>query len=220
MKESRAASVPALVESGAGREVRRERAEETKARIRKVAIELFAAKGYGSTTTDHIAAGAHVGKGTVFYSFGSKAELYTHILSAIADEFTEGIIRARADLTGFDALDAIGYEILTIADANPAAGQILLVELLRADQRWVETLTEARAQIIAPIARTLHQTYQQRKEAGGETGPGTAEHFEIVAQAFVIALGYAGVDHACRGGEIPLGAIYASLSGAVSGLRP
>ncbi|GEM_PF-2605007 len=57
------------------------RANETRARIAEVALDLFVRQGYAETTIDQIAAAAHVGRRTVFRHFASKeAMLFDHLV--------------------------------------------------------------------------------------------------------------------------------------------
>ena len=61
---------------------RRERSRRTRARIVQAASELFVDDGYVATTIDAIAERAEVATQTVYYVFGTKADILTAVLEA------------------------------------------------------------------------------------------------------------------------------------------
>ncbi len=61
---------------------RRQRAQETRARVLAAAGELFLARGYRATTTAAIARAARVSEASVFIAFGSKAALLVAVVGA------------------------------------------------------------------------------------------------------------------------------------------
>jgi AcrR family transcriptional regulator len=69
---------------------RRRDPEAKVARLMASARELFAARGYGATTTADVARHARVSEGMVFHHFGSKAGL----LEAVAADYGRGLARA------------------------------------------------------------------------------------------------------------------------------
>ncbi len=52
------------------------RTERTKQKILEAAARLLAEKGYGATSLDDVAVAAGVSKGTIYYNFTSKEEIY------------------------------------------------------------------------------------------------------------------------------------------------
>lgn len=74
--------------------VRDRRARETRARIAKVALELFESRGFTQTTIDQIADAAGVGRRTVFRHFATKeAILFDHL--AVRRDFALRRLRER-----------------------------------------------------------------------------------------------------------------------------
>lgn len=63
---------------------------ETRARIRRVAARLFAARGEAGTSMRQVARGARVTIGTVHHHFGDKAGLYRACVDAMYEEFEAG----------------------------------------------------------------------------------------------------------------------------------
>jgi len=64
---------------------RRKQPEERKARILKAAEEFFSRDGFQSTTVDRIAERAGQAKGSIYYYFHSKGDLYLTILLNVSD---------------------------------------------------------------------------------------------------------------------------------------
>ena len=56
------------------------RRQATKAKLYEAAVTLIAEQGFSATTVDEIAERAGVAKGTVYYNFASKAELFEELL--------------------------------------------------------------------------------------------------------------------------------------------
>jgi TetR/AcrR family transcriptional regulator len=61
---------------------------DTKLAIIDAAVEVFARKGYEKATIDEVAASANIAKGTVFYNFKSKEDIFFAILERGTSEFT------------------------------------------------------------------------------------------------------------------------------------
>src|ERR1700729_1646269 len=94
--------VPAVPRAG-----RRERHRtETRDRLYRAALELFAARGFLETTVEDITEAADVGKGTFFNYFPTKE----HILAEFGGERTAAVERAleKAKTTKGSVLDVIG----------------------------------------------------------------------------------------------------------------
>jgi TetR/AcrR family transcriptional regulator len=62
---------------------------DTRIAIISSAVEVFARKGYEKATIDEVAASANIAKGTVFYNFKSKEDIFFAILEQGTGEFTD-----------------------------------------------------------------------------------------------------------------------------------
>jgi AcrR family transcriptional regulator len=60
--------------------------------ILAAARKVFSGKGYHNATLDDVASRAELGKGTIYWYFSSKADLFMAVLEAVAEE---GLVRAR-----------------------------------------------------------------------------------------------------------------------------
>jgi TetR/AcrR family transcriptional regulator len=70
---------------------------DTRLAIIEAAAEVFAQKGYEKATVDEIAAGANIAKGTVFYNFKSKEDIFFAIIEEGTQKFGE-LVKERSAL--------------------------------------------------------------------------------------------------------------------------
>lgn len=76
--------------------------------ILSTASRLFAAKGYGNTTTSEIAREAGVAEGTLYHHFGSKDGIFLTLFDETLDGFLSGIEELLArEMNGRDTLAAL-----------------------------------------------------------------------------------------------------------------
>lgn len=78
--------------TAAGGRRRSARASETRERIVAAAAQLLATKGYGATSLDEVAEVAGLTKGTVYYHFDSKEDLYKAVVYPQVTSATEQAI--------------------------------------------------------------------------------------------------------------------------------
>jgi AcrR family transcriptional regulator len=145
-----------------GGEVRRTKADRTRARILDAAAEVFAAKGYSGAGLRDIAAAANLRAGSLYYHFASREDLVAEVLRAgqdlISDAVTERIaglpagandlVRARAMISAHaESLAARGnYTAAAIRLLGTVPAQIHQRQLDDArayDDLWRTVLTAA-----------------------------------------------------------------------------
>jgi TetR/AcrR family transcriptional regulator len=110
---------------------------DTKSIILLAAVEVFARKGYEKATMDEIAAKANIAKGTIFYNFKSKEEIFFEIIEKGANDFGDlvrkktvnGITSKEKLLQAFDN----AFEFL---DQYNDYCTLLVSELWRIRTRW------------------------------------------------------------------------------------
>ncbi|MEU4561701.1 TetR family transcriptional regulator [Actinoplanes sp. NPDC023936] len=160
---------------------RSRRREDTRQRLFEAAVELIAEQGFSATTVDDIALRAGVAKGTVYYNFKSKTELFEELLrhgvGLLTDEF-------RAAVDGLPARDAVRALIraeLEYIRRYRAFAQLLLSEMWRTNREWQQTLILLREQAIGVIAETVR--------SGVDSGDLPAELDVRVASAALFGVG-------------------------------
>jgi len=134
---------------------RRRRREDTRQRLYEAAVELIAEQGFSATTVDDIALRAKVAKGTVYYNFKSKTDLFEELLRHGVGLLTDAFREAVAGLPPRDAVAALVRTQLEYIQRYRAFAQLLLSEMWRTNREWQRTLVLLREQAIGVIAETL-----------------------------------------------------------------
>lgn len=141
---------------------------EKQQKIIQASIQIFAEKGYASTSTSEIAKAAGVAEGTIFRHFGSKENLLLSVIlpflldsvPVMADDFIHNVL-TKPYHSFADFLTALINDRLQFVRANSKIFKILLVELLNRN--------DLREQLIAFFQEVPYQhlsaaldTYKQR----------------------------------------------------------
>lgn len=116
--------------------------ESRRAQILAAALPCFAAKGYHEATMDDLARAAGLSKGSLYWHFGSKAEVFL----ALFDELSGAIF------AGWDALEA---ETLSVPERLRRQGELVVEQLgrqIEAAGAWLGFLAHAESR--ARLART------------------------------------------------------------------
>lgn len=134
---------------------RSRRREDTRQKLFEAAVDLIAEQGYSATTVDDIALRAGVAKGTVYYNFASKTELFEgllrHGIGLLTAEF-------RAAVGGKEpraAVNALIRAQLAYIQRYRSFAQLLLAEMWRTNREWQQTLTLLREEALDVIAETI-----------------------------------------------------------------
>lgn len=130
----------------------------TKERITLAAVEAILDQGIHTAPVDSIAARARVSKGAVFYSFGSRDALITHVLGTLVDVLALTIAEARADLRGREALEQIFRAVLTLTVSNRVTVHTIFAEITRPDSQWDIAEDALRRGVYEPLAEVLRET--------------------------------------------------------------
>ena len=144
------------------------RRQATRQKLYEAAVTLIAEKGFSATTVDEIADRAGVAKGTVYYNFKSKTELFEELLRHGVGLLTASL-RAAAEETGarggsrVEALDAMIRAGLVFIDRYPAFTQLYVAELWRTNRAWQSTLLVVRREAVAVVEGVIAEGV-----AGGE----------------------------------------------------
>jgi AcrR family transcriptional regulator len=134
---------------------RSRRRADTRQRLYEAAVELIAEQGFSATTVDDIALRAKVAKGTVYYNFKSKNDLFEELLRHGIGLLTDAFRTAVAGLPPREAVGALVRTQLEYIRRYRAFAQLLLSEMWRTNREWHQTLILLREQAIGVIAETL-----------------------------------------------------------------
>lgn len=136
------------------------RREATRQKLYEAAVTLIAEQGFSSTTVDEIAERAGVAKGTVYYNFASKTELFEELLRYGMGLLTASLREASAEVLGrdgshVDALDAMIHSGLDFIARYPAFTQLFVAELWRTNRAWQSTLLTVRREAVTVVDGVL-----------------------------------------------------------------
>ncbi len=141
------------------------RREVTRQKLYEAAVTLIAEKGFSSTTVDEIAERAGVAKGTVYYNFASKNDLFegllrhgVGLLTSSLREAAEGAVAAGSSRVG--ALDAMIRAGLDFIAGYPSFTQLYVAELWRTNRAWQSTLVTVRQEAVAVVEKLLREAME------------------------------------------------------------
>ncbi|MFJ3902024.1 TetR/AcrR family transcriptional regulator [Streptomyces sp. NPDC090025] len=138
------------------------RRQATRAKLYEAAVTLIAEQGFSATTVDEIAERAGVAKGTVYYNFKSKTELFEELLRHGVSLLTASLKEAAEETAGrggsrVEALDAMIRAGLVFIDRYPAFTQLYVAELWRTGRAWNSTLLVVRQEAVAVVENVLRE---------------------------------------------------------------
>jgi AcrR family transcriptional regulator len=160
---------------------RSRRRADTRQKLYEAAVQLIAEQGYNETTVDDIALRANVAKGTVYYNFKSKTDLFEELLRHGVGLLTDEFRAAVEGLPPREAVRALVRAQLAYIQRYQAFAQLLVSEMWRTNREWQQTLVLLREQSIGVIAETV--------QAGVDSGDLPADLDVRVASAALFGVG-------------------------------
>ncbi|GAA4682944.1 TetR/AcrR family transcriptional regulator [Streptomyces chumphonensis] len=147
------------------------RRSATRQKLYEAAVHLIAEQGFSATTVDEIAEAAGVAKGTVYYNFASKNELFEELLRHGVELLTGRLEAAAATVREggggrVDSLDAMVRAGLEFIDRYPAFTQLYVAELWRKNRTWQSTLLVVRARAVAVVEEQLRLGVEEGELSG------------------------------------------------------
>ncbi|MFF3287505.1 TetR/AcrR family transcriptional regulator [Streptomyces sp. NPDC003023] len=197
------------------------RRRATRAKLYEAAVTLIAEQGFSATTVDEIAERAGVAKGTVYYNFKSKTELFEELLRFGVGLLTASLQEAADDSAArggskVEALDAMIRAGLVFIDRYPAFTQLYVAELWRTNRAWQSTLLVVRQQAVAVVETVLREGVEAGELSNEIDIPLTAA--ALVGMVLVAALDWQAFQRE-RSLDDVHGALSLLLHGRVSGRR-
>jgi AcrR family transcriptional regulator len=195
------------------------RRQATRRKLFDAAVGLIAEQGFSATTVDEIAERAGVAKGTVYYNFASKNELFEELLRYGVGLLTESLQRASQGAaehggTRVDALDAMIRACLDFIVAYPSFTQLYVAELWRTNRAWQDTLMTVRQDAVAVVEKVLGEAVAAGEVSDEIDVPLTAS--ALFGMVLVAALDWQAFQPA-RGVEEVHAALSRLLQGRVGG---
>lgn len=123
--------------------------------ILESAAILAASRGIAAATIDEIAAHAGVAKGSVYYNFGGKDELFNALFATANEHLVSHLERVLAEAPKPRALEAVIRELLLRIQQHPHLARLLIAETLRENRDWPDAIGEFRSSMAAVFQRAL-----------------------------------------------------------------
>lgn len=104
--------------------------EHTRSVIMQAAIDLFAEKGFGNTSTAEIAAQSQVAQGTLFYHFKNKQGILYEVLVQILEQTSSTYKEIEADqLNGYACIEALLRNEMNIVEQHSKEVMVLIRDM-------------------------------------------------------------------------------------------
>ncbi|WP_017570703.1 TetR/AcrR family transcriptional regulator [Nocardiopsis halotolerans] len=137
------------------------RRETTQRRLFEAAVALISEQGYEATTVDEIAGRAGVAKGTVYYNFGGKSELYTALMewgvTRLADTLKGALPPSGSGTAPGEALTAVLRAGVEFIGEHESLARLLMAEAWRTNRAWYATVLQIRTEAIGVITGLLDE---------------------------------------------------------------
>lgn len=130
-------------------------AEQRRVQLLEVAMELFAERGFHSTSMEDIADAAGVTKPVVYQHFPSKRALYRELIDTVDEQLTGRLVAATTEVTtGRERVQAGFAAYFRYVASHRAAFRLLFGASVRNDPEFAE-VAEATIDRIATLIATL-----------------------------------------------------------------
>ncbi|MBN2026486.1 MAG: TetR/AcrR family transcriptional regulator [Actinobacteria bacterium] len=140
--------------------------DERERAFKQAALKLFSAKGYHKTTMSEIAMEAGFGKGTLYWYWNSKEELYFSLVEESHDEFI-GLVRQAAEIDGnaLEKLYWLGNKVVDLhfrhRDYTKLSWKMRAEELEAFSPEYVEKLHHNSREIKEKLQEILSQGIEE-----------------------------------------------------------
>lgn len=122
------------------------------------ATKVFAKEGYDNASVDEIALQANVAKGTFYYHFKSKEDLFISLISAGTDKLSEQMSEAADKYS--NPIDKVGIIVESqykFFSENNDLCRVLLSEIWRFESKWKQKYEPKRDKYIYAMEQTIIQ---------------------------------------------------------------
>lgn len=126
------------------------RPNQSREKLLEAAAFVAAERGVSATTVDEIAERAGVAKGSFYYNFASKEEIFETLIERAVSDTVEGVRAARTEATG-SQVAAIATAFVQRVGERAHRTKVVFAELLRTDRPWHESLQRHRSALLEEI---------------------------------------------------------------------
>lgn len=136
--------------------------EATRERILEAATTVFAASGYSVATMDEIARVSGLSKGSLYFHFSSKEELFLALMDHLAARIWSAVAPALASARGAQGrIDAVLRAVLAVFEADPGLTRVAIVQGPTAGEAALARQAALREAFVTVIARHVKELVDQ-----------------------------------------------------------
>lgn len=179
------------------------RVTPTRQAILDAAIAIAGENGITAATMDDIAVRAGVAKGSLYYNFTSKDEIFATLLGDALMRLANHFTAVTVHTTGIASMRALVEEFLDRIVADTAVLKVMAAEYFRTDRVWIEQFRHAHEAALAPFETAVREI--------GEAAGHPSERPRLLATAAFGAILVAGLEWLVFEPETPREAVAASL---------
>jgi len=126
--------------------------------ILAAATKIFAKEGYDNASVEEIAMQANVAKGTFYYHFKSKEDLFISLISNGTDKLSDQMLEESEKFSSpTDKVGAIVRSQYKFFSENNDLCRVLLSEIWRFESKWKQKYEPKRNKYIYPMEQAIIQ---------------------------------------------------------------
>lgn len=129
----------------------------TRQAILEAAVAIAGENGITAATMDDIAERAGVAKGSLYYNFASKDEIFATLLGDEMQQLANRFTAVTAETTGVDSMRALVEELLDCIVTDTALLKVFAAEYFRTDRAWIESFRHAHEAALAPFEKAVRE---------------------------------------------------------------
>ena len=132
--------------------------EDTKTNIINTAIKLFAEKGFSDTSMSQIANNADVGKGTIYWHFDSKEDLFLSIIREKGQSYFEKVLKLdKSNLKPEEVIYQYIKDRIEFIENNYEVARMLINNNDVINREFKEIMQNRHQQMVSVLENTINK---------------------------------------------------------------
>lgn len=142
--------------------------KDTRKKIMETAVELFANKGFKDTSISKIAKEADVGKGTIYWHFDSKEDLFFSIIKEKGKAYFDKVVQLdRSDLSPEEVIYQYIKGRIEFIDKNYKLAEMLINNNDVINREFKEMMEKKHRQSVAVLEKAIQRGIDEEKFRDG-----------------------------------------------------
>mgnify|MGYP006278965419 FL=1 len=144
--------------------------EDTRTNIINTAIKLFAEKGFSETSMSQIAKTADVGKGTIYWHFDSKEDLFLSIIKEKGEAyFKKALELEKSEMEAADIIYQYIEDRIEFIENNYDVARMLISNSDVINREFKEMMEDSHKQIIAVLEKAIQKGMEKGNFSQGNS---------------------------------------------------